>query len=222
MKNGSVKVLLVDDDEDDYVVTEDLLDSSEIGMFELQWIDNYEQALEAVSQKNHDVYLFDYRLGPQTGLDLLKEVMERGVRSPIILLTGLGDHDIDSEAMKIGAADYLIKGQMDTAILERSILHAIERKQTDAKQDQLVDELEEANRELKNLAYLISQDLQAPMRTISSLVELIGSDYGDKFDEKGKGMLQLLKNTIGRMNKQIDNLMNNSKLRDQVKQKAEE
>ncbi len=149
MKNGSVKVLLVDDDEDDYVVTEDLLDSAEIGMFELQWIDNYEQALEAVSQKNHDVYLFDYRLGPQTGLDLLKEAMERGVRSPIILLTGLGDHDIDSEAMKIGAADYLIKGQMDTAILERSILHAIERKQTDAKQDQLVDELEEANRELK-------------------------------------------------------------------------
>ncbi len=222
MKNGSVKVLLVDDDEDDYVVTEDLLDSAEIGMFELQWIDNYEQALEAVSQKNHDVYLFDYRLGPQTGLDLLKEAMERGVRSPIILLTGLGDHDIDSEAMKIGAADYLIKGQMDTAILERSILHAIERKQTDAKQDQLVDELEEANRELKNLAYLISQDLQAPMRTISSLAELIGSDYGDKFDEKGKGMLQLLKNTIGRMNKQIDNLMNNSKLRDQVKQKAEE
>ncbi len=60
------------------------------------------------------------------------------------------------------------------------------------------------------------------MRTISSLAELIGSDYGDKFDEKGKGMLQLLKNTIGRMNKQIDNLMNNSKLRDQVKQKAEE
>lgn len=222
MKNSSVKVLLVDDDEDDYVVTEDLLDSAEIGMFELQWIDNYEQALEAVSQKNHDVYLFDYRLGPQTGLDLLKEAMERGVRSPIILLTGLGDHDIDSEAMKIGAADYLIKGQMDTAILERSILHAIERKQTDAKQDQLVDELEEANRELKNLAYLISQDLQAPMRTISSLAELIGSDYGDKFDEKGKGMLQLLKNTIGRMNKQIDNLMNNSKLRDQVKQKAEE
>ena len=222
MKNAFIKVLLIDDDEDDYVVTEDLLDGAEIGMFELEWIDNYQQALKAILQNNHDVYLFDYRLGPETGLDLLEEVMRRGVRAPIILLTGLGDHDIDREAMKIGAADYLIKGQMDTAILERSILHAIERKQTDAKQNQLVDELEETNRELENLAYLLSQDLQAPMRAISSLAELIGSDYGDKFDEKGKGILELLKNTIGRVNKQIDNFMNHSRLRDMVEKKAEE
>ena len=222
MENSYLKVLLVDDDEDDYIVTEELLETAEIALFQLDWIDTYSEALEVMGQKRHDIYLLDYRLGPETGLELLKEAINRGVSAPIILLTGLGDHQIDTEAMKIGAADYLIKDQMDTAILERSILHALERKQIDAKQDRLIAELEEANRELKNLADFISQDLQVPLRALGSLAEFLIAYYGDKLDEKGKNMLLLIKKNVGRMKRKIDNLMNDSRCKHMVEEKAED
>src|SRR5262245_44136517 len=125
-----IRILLVDDDEDDYIITRDLL--SEIGEmdFRLDWVGTYGTALEAVSRADHDVYLVDFGLGERNGLDLLRDALARGCKAPIILLTGQGDHEIDLEAMKAGAADYLVKGQFAAPLLERSIRYAIERSQT--------------------------------------------------------------------------------------------
>lgn len=128
MKNRRIRVLLVEDDEDDYVITRDLL--SEIGMrVELSWVNDYYDGLEAISRSEHDVYLFDYHLGDRNGLELLSEAVEMGCRAPIIMLTGQDDHDVDVEAMRIGAADYLVKGQTGVQLLERSIRYAVERSQ---------------------------------------------------------------------------------------------
>ena len=71
------------------------------------------------------VCLLDYHLGERTGLELLREAVARGCRTPIILLTGNGDREIDVEAMKAGAADYLVKGRFDAHSLERSIRYTI-------------------------------------------------------------------------------------------------
>ncbi len=125
------KVLLVDDDEDDYIVTRDLLSEVVMSKYELEWVATYEAALEAMKRNNHDVYLLDYRLGERTGLELLREMMENGCKVPIILMTGQGDHTVDMEAMKAGAADFLVKGKIDLSSLERSIRYAIERKRTE-------------------------------------------------------------------------------------------
>jgi PAS domain S-box-containing protein len=125
-----IRILLVDDDEDDYIITRDLL--SEIGEmeFDLDWVGTYGTALEVISRGEHDVYLVDFGLGERNGLDLLRDALSRGCKAPIILLTGQGDHEIDIEAMKAGAADYLVKGQIAAPLLERSIRYAIERAQT--------------------------------------------------------------------------------------------
>ena len=133
MENHSAKVLLVDDDEDDYILTRDLLAESEGAAFNLEWIATYAAALEAIGQKQHDAYLVDYRLGDRTGLELLHTVIAQGCKAPIILLTGQGDHEIDVEAMKAGAADYLDKSQLGAPLLERSIRYAIERKRAEQK-----------------------------------------------------------------------------------------
>jgi PAS domain S-box-containing protein len=133
MENHSAKVLLVDDDEDDYILTRDLLAESEGAAFNLEWIATYAAALEAIGQKQHDAYLVDYHLGDRTGLELLHTVIAQGCKAPIILLTGQGDHEIDVEAMKAGAADYLDKSQLGAPLLERSIRYAIERKRAEQK-----------------------------------------------------------------------------------------
>jgi PAS domain S-box-containing protein len=122
--NQPLRVLLVDDDEDDYILCRDML--AEIGnaQFELEWVGTDAAAREAMEGKQHDIYLLDYRFGEHTGLDLLREAKQRGCRAPMILLTGQGDHAVDVEAMQAGAADYLVKGQIDASLLERSLRYA--------------------------------------------------------------------------------------------------
>lgn len=133
MNNDPVKVLLVDDDEDDYVLTRDWFSEMAGARFELDWVSSYDQAIDAIANCQYDVYLFDYRLGSRNGLELLREALNSGCLAPIILLTGQGDHEVDLEAMKAGAADYLDKSQLGAPLLERSIRYAIERKQSEQK-----------------------------------------------------------------------------------------
>jgi PAS domain S-box-containing protein len=89
---------------------------------------NFSTGLDAMIRNQHEVCLVDYRLGAQNGIELLRVAQERGCKSPIILLTGQGEHEVDLEAMKAGAADYLVKGRLDSGLLERSIRYALERK----------------------------------------------------------------------------------------------
>ena len=131
MDDRPLRVLLVEDDEDDYLLTRDLL--AEVGgdRFHLEWEADYEAALEAMGACRHDVYLVDYRLGGRDGLELLREALARGCTAPLILLTGQGDREVDIEAMQAGATDYLVKGTIDAERLERSIRYALERKRTE-------------------------------------------------------------------------------------------
>ena len=123
-----LKVLLADDDQDDYLITRDLLLGIEWIRFHLDWAPSYQAALDAIAQNHHDLYFFDYHLGEGDGLDLLSKALARGCKAPIILLTGVDDWETDQRAIKAGAADYLVKGQINSKHLERSIRHAIERK----------------------------------------------------------------------------------------------
>ncbi|MFQ5813551.1 MAG: ATP-binding protein [Anaerolineae bacterium] len=128
MDNRPIRVLLVDDDEDDYIITRDLLSEIEGGGYDLEWVAAYDVAVEAIGHNQHDVYLIDYRLGERNGLELLREALRDGCKAPMILLTGQGDREVDIEAMEAGAADYLVKGQIDAPLLERSIRYAMEHK----------------------------------------------------------------------------------------------
>lgn len=130
MKDNLVKILLVDDDEDDFIITRDLLAQITDWRFDLDWVANYAAALEEIKHGRHDVYLLDYHLGERTGLDLLREALAGGCQAPLILLTGQGDQEIDLEAMQAGAADYLIKGQIQPSMLERSIRYSLKRAQS--------------------------------------------------------------------------------------------
>src|SRR5687768_5978692 len=112
-----VKVLLIDDDRDDYLLTRELFAALPGGRFQLDYAATFEEGLEAVCRGDHDVYLLDYRLGEKTGIDLLHEVRDRGCSAPIILLTGKGEYAIDRQAMAAGAADYLEKAGLTATLL---------------------------------------------------------------------------------------------------------
>lgn len=127
MPDGRVNILLIEDDEDDFIITRDLLSEISPDKYHLDWVDSVEKGRRQLQAGRHDVYLIDYRIGQSTGLELLAEARRQGVDAPMILLTGAEGHEIDIAAMKAGAADYLVKGQINAPLLERSIRYSLEQ-----------------------------------------------------------------------------------------------
>jgi diguanylate cyclase (GGDEF)-like protein/PAS domain S-box-containing protein len=120
-----VKVLLIDDDEEDFILTRYIIDEFKDNQFTLDWLDNFDDGFRAFAENRHDLYLVDYRLGEQTGLELLRAAIKAGCTAPIILLTGQGDKEIDFQAMQAGAADYLVKSELTAPLLERAIRYSL-------------------------------------------------------------------------------------------------
>ena len=127
MQKPSTKILLIEDDPDDFILTRELLSDVDGGHYHLDWVRTYQEGLIQIEADRHDVYLIDYRLSAQDGLQLLKQAVQSGSQAPIIMLTGQADRDIDLAAMQAGAADYLVKGRIDGQLLDRAIRYAQER-----------------------------------------------------------------------------------------------
>ncbi|GHD41270.1 PAS domain S-box-containing protein/diguanylate cyclase (GGDEF) domain-containing protein [Marinobacter persicus] len=122
-----LRVLLIEDDEDDYLITRDLLTEASPVDTRLIWRDNVADGLTSLREETFDVALVDLRLGPDSGLDLIQQAKDEGITTPFILLTGQGDDELDAQAVSLGAADYLVKGKLDSHTLLRSIRYAIDR-----------------------------------------------------------------------------------------------
>jgi len=127
MEKRPLRILLVDDDEDEFILTRDLLGDIVGRRFELDWISEWEDGVRAVLEGGYDAYLIDYRLGAHDGIELLRRVRREGGERAMIILTGQGDDAIDQEAMRAGASDYLVKGEIDPETMGRAIRYAIER-----------------------------------------------------------------------------------------------
>jgi signal transduction histidine kinase len=126
-----VRILLIDDDEEDYLIVADMLAKSENTRFSLDWVFEYDAGLEAISRGKHEVYLLDYFIGAKSGLELLKQAIENGCKAPVIFLTAHGNYSVDLQAMEAGASDYLVKGEFSAPILERSIRYSIMSKRVE-------------------------------------------------------------------------------------------
>ena len=200
----SVKVLLIEDDEDDYIIIRDLLANVHDRSFDLTWVSGYQDSLKPLKQNHHDVCLLDYRLGADNGIDLLKKIRDSGVSIPVIFLTGQGEYAVDLEAMKAGAADYLVKDTLTSSVMERAIRYAIDRAIAAEKLKNAHDELEDrirqrtkelrnaneklqkASEKIKSFAYSVSHDLKSPSVSLIGLTNRLYENYGTQLDEKGK------------------------------------
>ncbi len=130
-ESGAMRVLLIEDDEDDYFLTRELLANIFGRHLALDWMSSWQPALECVLESRHDVVIVDYRLGARNGLELVREAVHLGCSMPFIVLTGEGNREIDLEAMRAGATDYLVKDEITAPLLDRAIRYAIERRKSE-------------------------------------------------------------------------------------------
>lgn len=127
VSESTIKILIIDDDNDDFIITGNYIKDIDTAHFLINWCYNYQEALENMKDHRYDLYFVDYWLGAKTGLDLIKKARVEGCEEPIVLLTGKGNQEVDREAMQAGAADYLIKTELNTEKLERCIRYSMER-----------------------------------------------------------------------------------------------
>lgn len=125
MFTATLTVLVIEDDDDDYLLIQSLFSEIPYPRHLLKRAASYDHAMKELESSYFDVCLLDYRLGKRDGLEILKEARAREWSIPIILLTGQGDHLLDIGAMEAGAADFLVKKQISAPLLERSIRYAI-------------------------------------------------------------------------------------------------
>ena len=125
--NVPTRILIVEDDEDDFLIIEACIKDIPYKEFRIDWCYAYNEAIQRIGQARYDLYFVDYLLGEKTGLEFLKEAISMGCEDPLVLLTGIGNRDVDIQAMTIGAVDYLVKSEINTEKLERCIRYALER-----------------------------------------------------------------------------------------------
>ena len=204
---SSYQILLVDDDEDEFITIRDLFSDVVGAEYSLTWASSYEQGLEALRKKKFDVCLLDHQLGARTGLDFLEEISPLELRCPIILLTGRSDIDLDLQAMRMGAADYIEKGQLTSLLLERTVRYTIKHASDlqELKENRLQIVQQDRLASLGLLASSLAHEIGTPLGIIRSRAELVKrrlSKSGDASD------LEVIVGQIDRITKLVNSLLN--------------
>ncbi len=143
MAEPKYKVLLVEDNEDHVYIFQTYLSLVETVSLETKVVPRLEEALKLTRENNFDIVLLDLMLPDSKGLDTFNKFYQRSPDIPVVVITALNDENYGIQAVQLGAQDYLIKGDINSNILSRSILYALIRHEKDEnlRQLALIDEL---------------------------------------------------------------------------------
>lgn len=197
------KILLVEDDEDDYIITRSHLQELTSLDSQLTWVTNSVEGLQKLIEGNFDICLLDYQLGAETGLSLLKQAVDSGISTAIIMLTGQPDKQLDLQALEYGAADFLVKSELNEARFARAIRYALSRREFELERLNRL-RLEADNKSKDRFLAHLSHELRTPLSSILGYTELLlESDHAESARPElniilnnGKHLLSLLNDVL--------------------------
>lgn len=171
----STRILLVEDDDDDYLLTLECLEGIETFNLEVTRAKNAHEALKHLCNNDFDLCLLDYQLGAVDGIEVLCKTTELAIATPVIMLTGQADDVLDKRALDAGAVDYLIKSEINSARFARSIRYALARREVEQERIERLKAESESTSKSRFLAHL-SHELRTPLTAILGYAELLLND----------------------------------------------
>ena len=207
MADRRIKILLIEDNEDDALLVRESLLEVAGSKFEIICVKRLKEGLKKIEEEGTDLVLLDLSLPDSAGIDTFIRVHEAASDIPIVLLTNLEDQDLAINAVHLGAQDYLMKKDANGPLLVRSIFYALERQELKAELLRKSRELESSNRDLEQFASVASHDLQEPIRMVSSYMELLVSDFASQLSDEAKEYVMFAHDGARRLSALIRDLL---------------
>jgi diguanylate cyclase (GGDEF)-like protein len=232
MASRPISVLLFEDDEGQALLTKEALEKEGCVVETCQ---TGREGLERLVAKEYQIYLVDMKLPDLQGIELLKRIRTVHPDAVAIIVTGHGDESVAVEAMKLGAADYVVKSPYmgHLAALPMVIRESLERHQLRDEREQLQTELWEharlleernaelrrANEELKRLDQLktdlvsmVSHELRTPLATIKEFTAILADQIAGPVGSRQQEFLGIIKGNVDRLARIIDDLLDMAKI----------
>jgi phosphoserine phosphatase RsbU/P len=203
MDAEKIHVLLVEDNRDFAKLVQVYLQRFEKGRFEILWKENYDDTIKELEvNRNFDIILMDYFLPGKNGLEITKELLERKYHIPIVFLTVNKDFELALDVMKLGVDDYLVKEEISSPVLPKTILSVIEKHRL---RNKLIDAevTEQRLQAIRELLMGVVGEFERPLAEMKTL----GQDIRDNFTaEQQKNYIKIIEENVNRVIDKLDKL----------------
>jgi signal transduction histidine kinase len=204
MNKKPLQVLLVEDNASDARLLREMFSTEKAGSFELSHLTHMRDAEDRLAKGGVDIVLLDMGLPDEHGLDTLRRARAAAPEVVMIVMTGLEDEELAAQAMKEGAQDYLIKGQIENRALPRALRHAIERHRMQVETDLIRKHQVQLRDEF--LSH-VSHELRSPLTSIYSFSTIIADGLAGKTSPQQDEYLQIILRNVGQLQSMIEDLL---------------
>lgn len=207
MKESHISILIIDDDKSDRNL---LRRNLKIHLnFECVEVDTVNEAMTLLDHKHFDCVIIDYKLPEKNGIEGIKLMKEAFPYMPTIMYTGEGNELIATEAMKVGAIDYIPKNVLNAEYLVRTIENALEKAEMQKK-------LDSQREELKMFTHVLTHDIRSPFASLKQLLKIVEENINSGSYEKLPETLKLINWTINYTDELIKSLFTYTKLESEI------
>lgn len=203
-------VLLIEDNDGDARLIQEMLRDSPGAGFQLERAERLTTGLERLTRDGVAVVLLDLSLPESQGLDSFRRVHQNAPDIPVVVLTGINDEELGNQAVQSGAQDYLIKGQVNSAVLRRALRYAIERSRIEKELRRRAEQLAEMDRRKDEFLATLAHELRNPLAPIRNSLHILRLSGGDGF--ASKRVLEMLERQVSHMVRLVDDLMEVSRI----------
>ncbi len=204
MDEKTLQVLLVEDNAEDALLVRTMFRREKSESFELTHLSRMSDALAHLSKSSVDIVLLDMGLPDGHGIETVRRTRAVAPGVPIIVLTGLNDEVLAAQAMKEGAHDYLIKGQIENRALPRALRHAIERNRMQTETDLIrIQQIQFKDEFLSH----VSHELRSPLTAIYQFVTILADGLAGELNGEQREYLEIVLRNVKQLHSMINDLL---------------